>query len=123
MAAVAGKLKMRKDLDLKATKTKLQARRKELRALEATAEDSRRPVELDQTRVGRLSRMNALQDQAMALETERRRGGELNRIEAALERLAAGDYGYCLACDEEIPAKRLEIDPTAAQCVDCAARS
>ena len=94
MAAVAGKPKMRKDLDLKATKTKLQARRKELRALEATAEDSRRPVELDQTRVGRLSRMNALQDQAMALETERRRGGELNRIEAALERLAAGDYGY-----------------------------
>ncbi|MDP6706345.1 MAG: TraR/DksA family transcriptional regulator [Alphaproteobacteria bacterium] len=105
---------------LQAAEKRLLARRDELEALAATAEESRQPVELDQTRVGRLSRMDALQDQAMALETERRRNIELRRIEAALGRVADGEYGYCLTCGEEIGAKRLELDPTAPQCVDCA---
>ena len=64
---------------LQAAEKRLLARREELQALAATAEESRRPVELDQSRVGRLSRMDALQDQAMALETERRRKIELRR--------------------------------------------
>lgn len=105
---------------LQAAEARLLARREELQALATTAAASRRPVELDQTRVGRLSRMDALQDQAMALATERRRNIELGRIEAALLRLAEGEYGYCLGCGEPIEAKRLELDPTAAQCVDCA---
>jgi DnaK suppressor protein len=80
-------------------------------------------VELDQTRQGRLSRMDALQGQAMAQETERRRQAELKRIEAALARIKSGDFGYCLSCDEEIAAKRLEFDPSVSLCVDCAADS
>ncbi len=106
---------------LEAARARLLARREELEALAAAAAESRRPVELDQSRVGRLSRMDALQDQAMALETERRRNIEHRRIEAALGRLAEGEYGYCLGCGEAIEAKRLELDPTAPQCVDCAA--
>ena len=106
---------------LEAARARLLARREELEALAATAEESRRPVELDQTRAGRLSRMDAVQDQAMALETERRRNVELRRIEAALRRLAEGEFGYCLGCGEVIETKRLELDPTAPQCVDCAA--
>lgn len=95
-------------------------RRDELAALSDSSADARGIVELDQSSVGRLSRMDALQDQAMAQETERRRRGELMRIEAALARLDEGDYGYCIDCGEEIAAKRLDIDPAVALCVRCA---
>ena len=80
----------------------------------------RRPVELDQQSVGRLSRMDALQVQAMAQAQEGRRQDQLRRIDAALRRLADGEYGACVECGEDIPAKRLEIDPTVVRCVDCA---
>ena len=61
-------------------------------------EKERKPVALDQSMVGRLSRMDALQNQAMALEAERRRGVELQRIDAALARIEEGEFGYCAAC-------------------------
>ena len=80
----------------------------------------RQAVVLDQTSVGRLSRMDALQSQAMALETGRRREVELRRIELALERIKNDEYGYCQSCDEEIPTKRLEMDPATPICVECA---
>lgn len=99
---------------------RLLARRDELRALSARARDSRQPVELDQSKVGRLSRMDALQAQAMAQESERRRGAELQRIEAALARLKSGDYGFCVRCDEEIAPARLHLDPAVATCIKCA---
>ena len=102
---------------------RLHERRAELQGLTASSEDQRRPVELDQTRVGRLSRMDALQVQAMSLETERRRNIELNRIEAALDRIAEGDYGYCVMCGADISVKRLEFDPTATMCISCARES
>ncbi|MDP7548812.1 MAG: TraR/DksA C4-type zinc finger protein, partial [Alphaproteobacteria bacterium] len=73
-------------------------------------------------KVGRLSRMDAMQDQAMAQESERRRMGELQRIEAALERLTGGDYGYCVSCEEAIAPARLELDPAVATCIECAGR-
>lgn len=80
-------------------------------------------VELDQTSVGRLSHMDALQNQAMQVETERRREIELNRIDAALVRLDNDEYGYCVSCGEEIQPKRLEMDPATPVCVDCAHKS
>lgn len=80
-------------------------------------------VELDQTRQGRLSRMDALQQQAMAAETQRRRILELKRIGAALKRIEDGEYGYCLSCGEEIAPARLTFDPSATQCVACAEKS
>jgi DnaK suppressor protein len=110
----------RSDIDLGTLEASLKARGAALRRLEAATEESRRPVELDQSRVGRLSRMDALQDQAMSLETERRRQAELRRIEAALARIAAGDYGDCANCGEEIAARRLELDPAVPICIDCA---
>lgn len=101
-------------------RTLLLTRRAELLTDIAASEESRRPVELDQTSVGRLSRMDALQAQAMALETERRREQELHRIDLALARLDAGEYGLCVRCGEEIPARRLELDPAAPTCIGCA---
>ena len=77
-------------------------------------------MELDQTRLGRLSRVDAMQAQQMARASSRRRQAERGRIAAALKRIDDGDYGYCLSCGEMIPAPRLHIDPAAPQCVGCA---
>lgn len=98
----------------------LEARKAELTSLQEASLESRATVALDQTSVGRLSRMDAMQAQAMAMAAQRRRQGELARIEAALRRLADGEYGHCSECGEEIARKRLEIDPVATACVRCA---
>lgn len=78
------------------------------------------PVELDQARVGRLSRMDDLQQQAMAQELARRRETQIKRIEGALDRLAKGAYGQCVRCGEPIDTKRLDFDPTTFFCIQCA---
>ncbi len=98
----------------------LLALRAELEELAATNAQAREVVELDQQSVGRLSRMDALQGQAMAQETMRRRALELKRIEAALARIEEDEYGYCAKCGEEIVAARLDLDPMAALCAGCA---
>lgn len=82
--------------------------------------DSSRVVELDQSKVGRLSRMDALQAQAMSLAADQRRHVMLNDIEAALARLKHGEYGLCASCGEPIASKRLEFNPTAVLCIGCA---
>lgn len=112
----------RTDIDLSAMKERLLEVRSELGALVHDHEQDRSPVELDQTKVGRLSRIDALQGQAMAQEVARRREVELKRIDAALKRIDDGDYGYCINCGEEIAVRRLELDPTAPTCIDCARR-
>ncbi len=106
--------------DLKTYKKRLLEMRDEIRHLSEATEEGRKPVELDQSMVGRLSRMDALQGQAMQLETERRRGVELQRIDGALGRIESEDFGYCLTCGEDIEVKRLEHDPTAPTCMVCA---
>lgn len=89
------------------------------RQSDATAAD-RRPVELDQQSVGRLSRMDSLQMQAMAKAVEQRRKVRIVALEQALRRIAGGDYGYCVNCGEFIGMRRLEIDPATPKCVQCA---
>jgi len=86
----------------------------------AVAEESTKPVELDQTMVGRLSRMDAMQQQQMALASERRRHQELQKIEQAFKRIEEDDYGYCIKCDEEIAEKTPGIRPTILTCITCA---
>ncbi|MFQ5783342.1 MAG: TraR/DksA family transcriptional regulator [Alphaproteobacteria bacterium] len=110
----------RDDTDIGDIKARLMARRAELVDGSKTSAESRRPVELDPSRLGRLSRMDALQEQAMAVEAERRRGLEIKRIDAALTRIDEGEYGYCVTCGDAIAAKRLALDPAAAVCVACA---
>jgi DnaK suppressor protein len=105
---------------VKKFKTQLSERRIEVQRLIEVGKASRDPVELDQSRMGRLSRMDALQNQAMALETERRRNVELQRIDAAMKRIGEDEFGYCLSCGEDIGDKRLSLDPTAPLCIDCA---
>ncbi len=97
-------------------------RQAELQQVAETGRAAAGTVKLDQSAVGRLSRMDALQVQAMSQETNRRRALELQRICAALKRLAAGEYGYCLTCDEPIARGRLEFDPAVTLCIDCASK-
>ncbi|MCL5777368.1 TraR/DksA family transcriptional regulator [Limibaculum sp. FT325] len=99
---------------------KLEAMRAALAAEEAATESDRAPVELDQQSVGRLSRMDAMQVQAMALGQSRRRAAQMKRIDAALARIEGGDFGWCLDCGEEIGLRRLQLDPAAPYCVHCA---
>ncbi|MFK7841022.1 MAG: TraR/DksA family transcriptional regulator [Sphingorhabdus sp.] len=77
-------------------------------------------VELDQQSVGRLSRMDALQQQEMAQAEARRRTSDLARIEMALTRMTKDEYGWCAECGDPIAFRRLEIDPAAALCISCA---
>ena len=100
----------------------LVALRLDLQAQEETFKETSQPVELDQARVGRLSRMDAMQSQQMALESSRRRQQQLVKIEGAMQRIDAGEYGRCFVCDEEIDVRRLAVDPTSTRCVACVER-
>lgn len=98
----------------------LELRLSELRSIEEQNSRDRAPVELDQTRVGRLSRMDAMQHQAMATAQSERRKLERSRIEAALARIENGTYGECLRCGDDIASQRLRADPATPVCVVCA---
>ncbi len=104
-------------------KDRLLQLRQDLLALEQTAKNASSTVTLDQTRVGRLSRMDALQGQAMSQERDRRRQLELQKISAALQRIEEGDYGYCVQCEEAIALKRIEFDPAVPLCIECAGKN
>jgi len=101
-------------------KTKLEALELELSDLAEAGKQGESTVELDQARVGRLSRMDALQGQAMSQETQRRRHVQLAEVRKALKRIELKSYGECQECGELIALARLEFKPEATCCVDCA---
>ncbi len=100
----------------------LEEQQQEIQAIKETARLSTRPEDLDQAVIGRLSRIDAMQMQAMTLEQQRRRDIQLQRIRGALTRMQNGEYGLCVACEEEIALRRLETDPAAPLCIACASR-
>ncbi|WP_166258544.1 TraR/DksA family transcriptional regulator [Marinobacter salicampi] len=77
-------------------------------------------VSLDQSCTGRLSRMDALQTQAIAVAGKTRADKQLRLIEAAIVRIDHDDFGFCMECGEPINPRRLEIDPTSLYCITCA---
>jgi len=82
--------------------------------------ESSRTVDLDQTAVGRVSRIDALQMQEMALSNQHRQQEHLLEVKNALERIDEGVYGLCIECDEAIVQGRLEINPAVEYCINCA---
>lgn len=107
-------------IEMDIARRRLGALKTELEEQSDQSSGSRAPVELDQQSVGRLSRMDAMQQQQMAAAQERARRRDLARIEMAERRLAEGEYGYCIDCGDEIADKRLAIDPMAEKCIRCA---
>ncbi|WP_292021388.1 TraR/DksA C4-type zinc finger protein [Maritimibacter sp. UBA3975] len=98
----------------------LEALLAELESDDQLGEEAQRTVTLDQQSVGRLSRMDALQGQAMAKATAARRAAQRRRIQAAFERMDEDEYGYCAECGEEIAEARLDLDPAVPTCISCA---
>ena len=95
-----------------------------VRDLATQIEDTRegaQPVDLDEP-IGRVSRMDAIQEQNMVQANRSAAQQRIVQARAALERLDAGDYGECASCGEDIPAARLEATPEAAFCLDCQSR-
>lgn len=107
-------------LDLAYFRQKLLLRREELLAEDRLSAEGRAPVTLEQDSVGRLSRIDAVQVQAMALAQARRRKSERGAIDAALQRIDAGEFGYCLKCGDDIAPARLEHSPAVSTCIECA---
>jgi len=99
---------------------KLLALKEALLQAQVTGDEAEETVELDQTRMGRLSRMDAMQAQAMSIETGHQRRQKLVQIDAALQRIERNNYGYCQECGEDIAAARLSADPSALLCIGCA---
>jgi len=101
-------------------KSVLMERRQAIELIRKTGDEAAGIVELDQTRVGRLSRMDAMQSQAMSREAQRRRELEITRIDQALQRIERDEFGICVSCDEEIGIERLKLDPSNPFCIHCA---
>ncbi len=91
-----------------------------LRQLEL-GEQGAEVVNLDQTLVGRVSRMDAMQQQSMAIATRDQATAKLRKVELALQAIRDGDFGYCRRCDEPIAIARLNAQPESALCIDCQA--
>lgn len=108
------------DNDIEKFRQQLIQLKSELQALEASSRKKGETVELDQARTGRLTRMDAMQAQQMALEDARRRRQQLVKIDGALRRIDSDDFGYCYVCEEEIDLRRLDVDPTNTRCIKCA---
>lgn len=109
-------------IDPETFKALLLMRRQALLDVKTQGEQAAQTVELDQARVGRLSRMDALQAQAMLRESDRRRNQELKQIAAALKRIDQDDYGWCLECGEIIAEQRLKFNPASSHCIKCATK-
>ena len=106
--------------DLEHFKQLIHQRLNELDVQSVSGQQAQSVVELDQQAVGRLSRMDALQHQAMAKAQQARRDTETLRLQAALARMADDEYGYCEDCGEDIARGRLVLDLAATRCVSCA---
>lgn len=101
----------------------LEAQQQELEALLGSSQPASQPVALDQQSVGRVSRMDAIQQQQMALASRQLANAQLRSIEQALQRIREGDYGECAECGEAIADARLWAQPFARLCIDCQSAS
>jgi len=84
----------------------------------ASSAESSKPVDLDQP-IGRLSRMDALQQQHMAATNRRALDVRLKLVGAALARIERGEYGTCQECEEPISYRRLAARPESPLCLLC----
>ena len=113
---------MAESLNLSNFSTQLNTLKSEVLKTSALAVNAAQPVELDQNRVGRLSRIDAMQGQAMAQANVERQANLLIEIERALAEIESGEYGRCIECDEFIAIARLNADPVTQRCIVCATK-
>jgi len=97
---------------------KLQQLRADLQSMLEDSSGSDDVVTLDQSRVGRLSRLDAIQQQQMAKASRSAYKQRLMKVEQVLREFDDG-YGYCEECGEEINPRRLEVYPETLLCITC----
>jgi len=107
------------DQQLQQFQLQLAELKKELFHLLAISSAASDVVTLDQSRVGRLSRMGALQQQQMSQASRASYRLRLLAVERALKLFETDDYGYCEDCGECIDPRRLEIKPESVHCLGC----
>ncbi len=112
----------RQAVDLKNFKKRLLLEKNKIQADLKASKDTSATVTLDQTSVGRVSRVDALQAQAISVAARDQRLMDLQNIDASLVRIQEGDYGYCLECDDLIAPKRLEANLSTQYCIKCASK-
>lgn len=96
----------------------LRALQEELQGLLGALSAGAETVDLDQP-IGRLSRMDAIQQQQMSAANKRTTELRLKLVTQALRVAAEGDYGCCRKCEEPVGYRRLRAKPEAALCVAC----
>ncbi len=99
-------------------KTVLQERQAGLQHLLEVTREGARPVDLKEP-IGRLTRMDAIQQQKMTAANRRSSEIRLQQVNMALNAVERGDYGLCRKCDEPIGHRRLRARPEAPYCLDC----
>jgi DnaK suppressor protein len=105
--------------EIEQCRQKLLRLRAELLDLEESSNEATQQVELDQTGIGCLSRRDAMHAQQIAEEGPRQRKRQLQKIDGALRRVEAGEYGKCFVCEEELDVAGLSVDPTITRCENC----
>lgn len=78
-----------------------------------------KPVTLDQQSVGRVSRIDAIQQQHMSAAGKRSLERRLQQAKRALTAMEEGSYGACLDCEEPIGYARLTARPETPLCLSC----
>lgn len=111
------------DQELETLKSTLSILRGELKEQLDISKQSTKAVALDQTAVGRVSRIDAMQQQSMALSTRSKAETKLKKVTAAITAIENGEYGWCKRCDESIGYPRLEIQPESALCLNCQSKA
>ena len=107
-------------LDKQEMRQKLLQMRELLHSTATARDESAQVVELDQAKVGRLSRVDALQSQELAKASVVRSDLALMQIRSALARIENDEFGICQDCDQAIALGRLRVDPAALLCITCA---
>ena len=100
-------------------KITLERLKEELKEQVSQSESSTGIVTLDQTLIGRLSRIDAMQQQNMAISNRQSKTFRLRKIQIALEAIRMENYGYCDKCDNAIGYARLNVQPEANLCINC----
>lgn len=110
------------DKEIRALRGKLLALRDELEAHLVATTESSRPVDLDQP-IGRVSRIDAIQQQSMAAAARKSSALRLKQIAGALSAIEEGEYGLCRSCEEPIGFRRLQARPETPFCLRCQSAS
>ena len=109
---------MKDPQSLESYRKQLQELLDEIEGYLAKTEQSAEAVSPDKS-LGRLSRMEAMQDQQLILEARRRKKMQKVAVLSALQRIEHGQFGTCIFCGKSIDPARLEVAPESSTCVSC----